>query len=94
MTGGRRGRCAGDSTISFGAQDASRGGGRLGRGGGRGHRGHRNQYYATGLTGWQRALVGTRQEDAAPDAADDRFAQIERRLDQLTTRLTHLEGTE
>ncbi len=31
--------------------------GRGGGGGGRGGRGWRNQFYATGLTGWQRAAV-------------------------------------
>jgi hypothetical protein len=30
----------------------------FGRGGGRGGRGQRNWYYATGLTGWQRAAAG------------------------------------
>jgi len=48
MTGGGRGYCA--VPASEIAQSA-------GRFSGRGGRGCRNQYYATGFTGWQRAAI-------------------------------------
>lgn len=90
MAGGRRGQCVG----AAGAPPAGRGMG-YGRGGrgGRSGRGYRNQYYATGLTGWQRA-----QMDAAADVPrapqDDRVEQLGQRLDEALARLARLEGTE
>jgi len=55
MTGRAEGYCAGFAAPGF----VTGGGGRgfWGRGGGRG-RGWRNRFYATGLTGWQRAAMG------------------------------------
>jgi hypothetical protein len=60
MTGRAAGFCAGYSTPGyinpvFGGGFFGRGRGSYGRGGGRGFR---NMYYATGLTGWQRASMG------------------------------------
>jgi len=54
------GRAAGYCTGSAGPGYISAPGGRgfRGGGGGRGGRGRRNQFYATGLTGWQRAAAG------------------------------------
>jgi len=61
MTGRAAGYCAGYSTPGFANPIGGRGfwgGGRgFGRGTG-GGRGWRNQYYATGLTGWQRFGAG------------------------------------
>jgi len=59
-TGRAAGYCAGYPVAGFanplpGRGTFGRGGG---RGGGQGGRGHRNWYYATGLTGWQRAARG------------------------------------
>ena len=98
MTGGRRGPCAGDAAIP--------GYGR-GMGYARGGRGCRNQYYSTGLTGWQRAqmdesgglapvpgAVTAVPGDVAAVPAHDRLEQIEQRLDEVLARLTRLEGTE
>ncbi|NQT21613.1 MAG: DUF5320 domain-containing protein [Planctomycetes bacterium] len=52
MTGRAAGYCAGYSVPGY----ANPGGGRgFGRGGGWGRR---NRFYATGLTGWQRAAAG------------------------------------
>jgi hypothetical protein len=60
---------------------------------GRGGRGYRNQYYATGLTAWQRAQMDASTN--APQAPDgDRVEQIEQRLDEVLSRLARLEGTE
>ncbi len=63
MTGGGRGFCvrsAGGEDHSFGPGGFARGAGRGGaRGAGRGGGswGYRNQYYATGLYGWQRGAA-------------------------------------
>jgi hypothetical protein len=61
MTGRAAGYCAGYSmpgyiNPGFGGGFFGRGRGFYGRGGG--GRGFRNMYYATGLTGWQRASMG------------------------------------
>lgn len=63
MTGRAMGRCAGYDTPGFATTPMGWGGGAgMGRGGrgagGGGGRGFRNRYYATGLTGWQRAQRG------------------------------------
>ena len=59
MTGRAAGYCAGNPVPGFVNAPGGRGFG-VGRGfgGGRGGRGWRNQFYATGLTGWQRAAAG------------------------------------
>lgn len=81
-TGDGRGRCAG-------AQTAGTAGWGYGPGGGRGYR---NQYHATGLTGWQRARMDTAAR--APEGRADRIAELETRLDEALARLARLEGTE
>ncbi len=53
MTGRAAGFCAGYGMPGFSSPVPGRG--FWGRGGGRGHR---NWFYATGLTGWQRAAYG------------------------------------
>jgi Family of unknown function (DUF5320) len=73
MSGGGRGFCArGAGAEDYGigrggfAPGAGRGGARgAGRGGG--GWGYRNQYYATGLHGWQRARRGAPTEDERLD---------------------------
>jgi len=62
MTGRQAGYCAGFPRPGYmnpvGGMGFGRGGGFGGRGGrGFGGRGWRNRYYATGLTGWQRAAM-------------------------------------
>ena len=78
LTGGQWGYCAGAAPAP-------------GRGGGRGWR---NQFSATGLTGWQRAAQA--QEAASPvDVADgsvDPFARLEGRLAEILERLDRLEA--
>ena len=56
MTGRAAGYCAGYGMPGFTNPFAGRGYGGFGRG--RGGWGRRNQFYATGLTGWQRAGYG------------------------------------
>lgn len=55
-TGRTAGYCAGYPVAGYANPLPGRGA--FGRGGGRGGRGRRNWYYATGLTGWQRAAPG------------------------------------
>lgn len=60
MTGRAAGYCAGYAAPGYTNPIGGRGfwGRGRGGGGGRGGRGRRNQFYATGLTGWQRAAKG------------------------------------
>ncbi|HUT24847.1 MAG TPA: DUF5320 domain-containing protein [Sumerlaeia bacterium] len=58
MTGRAAGYCAGYPIPGFANPAFGRGGFRGGRRGGGGGYGWRNQFYATGLTGWQRAAMG------------------------------------
>jgi hypothetical protein len=55
-SGRAAGYCAGYPVAGYANPLPGRGA--YGGGGGRGGRGHRNWYYATGLTGWQRAAQG------------------------------------
>jgi len=75
MTGGRRGFC-GDASVF------------PGRGGGRGRR---NQFYATGLTGWQRAQADA-QATAPTGDTPDTLARVEEKLTQVLERLDRLES--
>lgn len=58
MTGRAAGYCAGYGVPGYANPWGGRGFGFGGRGRGGGGRGWRNRYYATGLTGWQRAATG------------------------------------
>ena len=66
MTGRAAGYCAGFAAPGFMNAPGGRGFGP--RGGGRG-RGWRNWFYATGLTGWQRAAAGVPAFGGGPYAA-------------------------
>ncbi|MFW5690578.1 MAG: DUF5320 domain-containing protein [Planctomycetota bacterium] len=57
MTGRAAGYCAGYPVPGYASGGGGRGFGR-GFGGRGGGRGWRNQFYATGLTGWQRGAMG------------------------------------
>jgi len=70
MTGRGAGFCSGAGAPGF----VNRGfggafGGRGRGGGGGGGRGWRNMFFATGMTGWQRAAAGTPQAAMPPQAA-------------------------
>lgn len=67
MTGRAAGYCAGYGVPGY--MNPVGGRGFWGRGRGGGGRGWRNQFYATGLTGWQRAAMGRPAFGAAPVAA-------------------------
>ena len=66
MTGRAAGYCAGYPVPGFMNPIPGRGFGGWGRGGGWGRR---NMFYATGLTGWQRAASGYPAVGGAPYAA-------------------------
>ena len=76
LTGGRRGSCAGAAPFA-------------GRGGGRGPR---NQFYATGLTGWQRAAQAETSVAAPIGDSPDPFARLEEKLARVLERLERLES--
>jgi hypothetical protein len=76
MTGGRRGFC-GDAAPS------------PGRSGGRGRR---DQFYATGLTGWQRAAQADALTTAPVGDAPDPLSRVEAQLAQVIERLDRLES--
>jgi hypothetical protein len=78
LTGGRRGFC-GDATPP------------PGRGGGRG-RGRRNQFYASGLTGWERAAQTGAHAAAPMGDAPAPFARVDAQLAQVLHRLNRLES--
>ena len=59
MTGRAAGYCAGLQTPGFANPIPGRGYGGGGRGGGGFGRGRRNQFFATGLPGWQRSGAGS-----------------------------------
>ena len=90
MTGGGRGFCA----YPGGARRPFFGGsGGFGRGGGRGWR---NQYYATGLPGWQRwgFSAGNVDESASGDQErswlQDQAAMLRKNLEDIECRLAEL----
>jgi hypothetical protein len=108
MTGRAAGYCAGYGVPGY-ANPIPRAGMGFGRGFGRGGgRGWRNWYYATGLTGWQRAMYpypayaptvpyGT---PAAPamtkqqeiDVLKDQAEYLENSLEEIRKRLSELES--
>lgn len=112
MTGRGAGYCAGYGVPGF--MNPVRtggnwgGGGWAGGGGGRGGRRHRHWYYATGLTGWQRAGMGwpgpggwdpgmvppafSREDELA--ATRQHAANAERALAELRSRIEELERAE
>jgi len=69
MTGRAAGYCAGYPTPGFANPIAGRGFWGGGGGRGRGGWGRRNQFYATGLTGWQRAGYGYPASGGVPYGA-------------------------
>jgi len=76
LTGGGRGFCVGAAPVP-------------GRGAGRGRR---NQFYATGLTGWQRAAQAEAQAAGPIDSAADPFARLDEKLTEVLVRLERLES--
>jgi hypothetical protein len=99
MTGRGAGFCAGFNVPGF----LNRGFGLFGqgRGGRAGGRGWRNMFYATGLTGWQRAAMGAPAVPAAtamPTAeAEKQFLEaqvgaMQSQLEAIKKRLAELEA--
>ena len=66
MTGRAAGYCAGYPTPGYMNPIGGQGFGGFGRGRGGGGWGRRNQFYASGLTGWQRAGMGMPAYGAPP----------------------------
>ena len=76
MTGRGAGICAGFGVPGFVNRAFGIGFGR-GRGGRGGGFGRRNMFYATGLTGWQRAAMGTQSPGVGGDADITKNQEIE-----------------
>lgn len=104
MSGRALGYCAGYEIPGFSNPGFGRGYG-FGRGRGGGGRGWRNQFYATGLTAWQRAAgvgaavapyglpVPTAQADVQNvDAVKAQAKSIESTLDGIRRRIDELEA--
>jgi len=98
MTGGSRGRLAGEavatpSQVGFGGGAGYGRGSGAGCGRGGGH-GRRNQFYATGLTGWERAAQAqaAQPQAAAAQPQADSLVRIESALADVLERLERLEG--
>jgi hypothetical protein len=92
MTGRGAGFCAGYSVAGFMNPGHGRGfGGGFGRGGGRGWR---NQFYATGLTGWQRAAGRPANAPYAPGYAAPFPSEVtkEQQVDALKSQAGYLES--
>lgn len=99
MTGRAAGYCAGYGMPGYMNPVGGRGFGAFGygRGGGRGGWGRRNRFYATGLTGWQRAGMGHPAYGAAVAPAPYAAAPIapvvtrEQQLDALKGQAEYFE---
>ena len=78
MTGRGVGHCAGYEQPGFANPGPGFAGVGRGPGGGRGGRGFRNRFYATGLTGWQRAERGMQAWGVAPVATGDYAGRTQR----------------
>ena len=94
MTGRAAGYCAGYSVPGYTNPVGGRGFGfGFGRGGGRGRGGwgHRNWYYATGLTGWQRAGYPASAPYALPYAGVPYTPTKEQQTDMLKGQAEYLE---
>jgi hypothetical protein len=96
MTGRGAGLCAGSNVPGF----ANRGFGLFGRGRGGGGRGWRNRFYATGLTGWQRAAmdaVAAQAVAAVPTTDEEKqtltaqLGAMQSQLEAISQRLARLE---
>ena len=74
MTGGGRGFCTGAMT---GTRPLRGAGTFFGCGGGRGHR---NRFFATGLTGWQRAGIGFSQQRTASLSAKEEAEMLKEQV--------------
>ena len=107
MTGRGAGYCRGGKAPGYESAPggARRGAGRGAGGGlGRGGRGNRNQYFATGLTGWERGVRGPGPQVTAPPTAPELTLEeelvalraqtetIERALSDVRRRLADLQG--
>jgi hypothetical protein len=91
MTGRGAGYCAGYNVPGC-LNGGGFGGGRGGRGGGGGGWGRRNRFWATGMTGWQRAGVPEPLPPAyVPPAPVDPAAAQAARLVELKNQAIHLE---
>ena len=99
MTGRGAGLCAGFGVPGFANRGPGMGFGRGRGGGGGGGRGWRNMFFATGLTGWQRAAMGGQPPVAAGVAAEQEVETIKQQaaalaqsLDDIRQRIDQLQG--
>lgn len=99
MTGRAAGFCAGFNMPGYANQNPGRGFG-MGLGRGRGFNcnpgggfGRRNRYYATGMTGWQRAAGAAPQmsHDQEVEALKNQAESLQDALDAVRTQLQELE---
>ncbi|NIA13219.1 MAG: hypothetical protein GWP08_04000 [Nitrospiraceae bacterium] len=97
MTGRAAGLCTGNDMPGSANPQRARAFGR-GMGFGRGRRGRRNQFNATGLTGWQRARqqetesVPQTQDTSQLSAVREQIGTVQEVLASLNERLAQLES--
>jgi len=92
MTGRAAGYCAGYGVPGY--MNPVGGQGYWGRGFGGGGRGHRNWFYATGLTGWQRAAMGYPMVGAYPYSVPVASPlSSEQEMELLKAQASNLENT-
>ncbi len=100
MTGRAAGFCAGTGVPGYANPAFGRGAGMgFGRGVGGGGRGWRNRFYATGLTGWQRAAGGFAPLAAFTPTTEQQLAVLksqaesaENELGELRRRMAEIEA--
>ena len=92
MTGRAMGSCADDAAPGIGGFGRGMG---CGMGRGRGGRGQRNRFWATGLTGMQRAAAAAPiTADQQREALEAHAAELEQSLANIRARLEELGDTE
>ncbi|MBN2445349.1 MAG: DUF5320 domain-containing protein [Phycisphaerae bacterium] len=91
MTGRAAGLCVGNPGPGYMNPTGGFGFGRMGGRGGGGGRGRRNRFYATGLTGWQRAGMNWTPNAVSAMTGEPELAVLRRQADSLGRTLAEIQ---